>query len=165
MLTISAIVWAAILAGGYAVLYVTSDSLPARVASHFGFGGLANGYMPRDAYLLLMYLMTLALPLAIIVVYLALPRISPRLVRIPAREYWLAQERRAATHASIATSGFVIASMVAGFMIAVHLLVVEANQRVPPRLDTSTMWMLIAILVAGALGWQFLLRRRFRPPQ
>jgi hypothetical protein len=101
----------------------------------------------------------------IIVLYLALPRISPRLVRIPAREYWLAQERRAVTHASIATSGFVIASLVAAFMIAVHLLVVEANQRMPPRLDTSTMWMLIAVLVAGALGWQFLLRRRFRPPQ
>jgi len=165
MFTIAAIVWAGILAAGYAVLYATADSLPLRVASHFNFEGLANGYLPRDAYLMLMYLLMLALPLAIIVLNLALPRISPRLVRIPAREYWLAPERRAAAYASLAASGFVIASMVAAFMIAVHLLVLEANQRVPPRLDTGTMWMLIAILVAAALGWQLLQRRRFQQPQ
>jgi len=165
MLPIAAVVCAGFLAAGYAVLYATADSLPARVASHFNFEGLANGYLPRDAYLLLMYLLMLAVPLVVILLNVALPRVSPRLVRLPAREYWLAPERRAATYASIAASGFVIASTVTAFMIALHLLVLEANHRVPPRLDTGTMWILIAILVAAAISWQLLQRRRFRPPQ
>ena len=165
MLPIAAIVWAGILAAGCAILYATADHLPARVASHFNFEGFANGYMPREDYLVLMLLVTIALPVAIVALNFVLPRIAPRLIRIPAREYWLAPDRRAATYASLTASGFVIASMVTGFVIGVHLLVTEANSRVPPRLDTSTLWILIAALAVGALTWQLLQRRRFRPPR
>jgi uncharacterized membrane protein len=165
MLSIAAVVWAGILAAGCAALYATADGLPARVASHFNSAGLANGYMPRDDYLVMMLVLMIAPALVIILFNVALPRIAPRLVRIPAREYWLAAESRAATYATITASGFAIASMVTAFMIAMHLLVVEANHRVPPRLDSGIVWVLIAVLVAAALGWQFLQRRRFRPPQ
>lgn len=148
MLPIAAIVWAGILAAGCAILYATADRLPARVASHFNFEGFANGYMLREDYPVLMLL---------------LPRVAPRLIRIPARDYWMVAERRAATSASLTASGFVTASMVTGFMIGVHLLVTEANSRVPPRLETGAMWILIAALALGALTWQLLQRRRFRP--
>ena len=163
MLPIAAIVWAGILAAGCAILYATTDRLPARVASHFNFEGFANGYMLREDYLVLMLLLTIAVPVAIVALNFLLPRVAPRLIRIPARDYWMVAERRAATSASLTASGFVTASMVTGFMIGVHLLVTEANSRVPPRLETGAMWILIAALALGALTWQLLQRRRFRP--
>ena len=40
----------ALFAAGAAFIVATSGNLPERVASHFARGGLANGWMPREAY-------------------------------------------------------------------------------------------------------------------
>ena len=154
----------ALFAAAAALLYATSDGLPAQVASHFNLSGYADGYMPRSSYLLFMSLVTFGVPLLIIEANIVLPRFVPRLVRIPARDYWLAQERRAETLASIATSGVLIACLITGFMIAVHLLVVEANKRTPPKIEGELLWVLIAVLVAAMLAWQVFRWRRFRQP-
>ena len=94
MLAAAAIVWLALLAAGCSTIYVTAERLPPRVASHFNFEGFANGSMPRDDYLLLMLLLTMVVPAVIVALNVVLPRVAPRLVRIPARDYWLAPERR-----------------------------------------------------------------------
>ena len=39
------------------VVWTTSEPLPARVATHFGSGGYANGFMSHDAYLVFMLIM------------------------------------------------------------------------------------------------------------
>ena len=154
----------ALFAAAAALLYATSDSLPAQVASHFDAAGYANAYMPRSSYLLFMSLVTFGVPLLIVEATFVLPRFVPRLVRIPARDYWFAQERRAETLASIATSGVLTACLVTGFMIAVHLLVVEANRRSPPKIDSEMLWVLIAVLVVAMLAWQLFRWQRFRRP-
>ena len=154
----------ALFAAAAAILYATSDALPTQVASHFDAAGHANGYMPRSSYLLFMSLVTFGVPLLIVEATIVLPRFVPRLVRIPARDYWLAQERRAETLASIAISGVLTACLLTGFMIGVHLLVVEANTRSPPKIDSELLWVLIILLVMGMLAWQFFRWRRFRRP-
>ena len=165
MLRIAAMLLAGLLAAAGVSLYATADQLPARVASHFNFEGLADGTMLRSDYLLLMSFLTLAVPLLLVALHVVLPRIAPSFVRLPARDYWLAAERRSATRASIAASGLVIASVVAAFMVALNLLVVVANGRTPPRLDIALLWTLVAILVGASLACQFFLRKRFQPPQ
>jgi uncharacterized membrane protein len=155
---------AALFAVAGVLLYLTSDGLPAQVASHFDAAGHANGYMPRSSYLLFMALVTFGVPLLIVEVTIVLPRFVPRLVRIPARDYWLAQERRTETLASIATSGVLTACLLTGFMIGVHLLVVEANKRAPPKIDSELLWVLIILLAVGILAWQLFRWRRFRRP-
>jgi F0F1-type ATP synthase membrane subunit b/b' len=50
-------------------------------------------------------------------------------------------------------------------MIAVHLLVVQANNRVPPQLDNALPYTLIAFLIFTILLWQFILWRRFQDPR
>jgi uncharacterized membrane protein len=155
---------AALFAAAAAILYATADSLPAQVASHFDAGGYVNGYMARSNYLLFMSLVTFGVPLLIVELNIVLPRFAPRLVRIPARDYWLAPERRAETIASIATSGMLTASLITAFMIAVHLLVVEANRRSPPHIDNQLLWVLLGVLVVGMLAWQFFRWRRFQRP-
>jgi hypothetical protein len=143
---VAAIVWLALLAAGCATIYVTAERLPPRVASHFNFEGFANGSMPRDDYLLLMLLLTVVLPAVMVALNVLLPRVAPRLLRIPAHDHWLAAERRDETYASMGASGFVVASMVTAFTLAVHLLMVEANARRPPRPDSASVWILIGAL-------------------
>jgi len=156
---------AALFAAAAAILYATADSLPAQVASHFDASGHVNGYMARRTYLLFMSLVTFGVPLLIVELNIVLPRFAPRLVRIPARDYWFAPERRAETIASIATSGMLTASLVTAFMIAVHLLVVEANRQSPPHIDNELLWVLLGVLVAGMLAWQLFRWRRFQRPE
>ena len=155
---------AALFAAAAAILYATANTLPAQVASHFDAGGNVNSYMTRSNYLLFISLVTFGVPLLIVELNLVLPRFAPRLVRIPARDYWFAPERRAETIASIGTSGMLTASLITAFMIAVHLLVVEANRRSPPHIDNELLWVLLGVLVVCILGWQFFRWRRFRRP-
>ena len=158
----SAILLLGLLLFGGVAIYATSGQLPIRVASHFDAAGLANGFMPRADYLLFMLVLTLGVPLLIVVVGVVVPRLAPGMVKLPARDYWLAPERRDQTYATMATSGFVIASIIACFLIAVHFLVVSANSQTPPRLDNVLMWALIALLIACLLTSQLFSWRRFR---
>ncbi|HTR58430.1 MAG TPA: DUF1648 domain-containing protein [Casimicrobiaceae bacterium] len=155
----------ALCAAGAAILYATADSLPAVVASHFDLAGYANRTMSRGSYLLLISLLMFGLPLLVVELNIILPRFVPRLLRIPARDYWLAPEHRDETLASIATSGAFIGCLITAFIIALHLLVVEANSRTPARIDRNALWMLLGIFVLAMLGWQFFRWRRFRRPE
>jgi hypothetical protein len=120
--------------------------------------------MSRRSYLLFMALMMFGVPLLVVELNIVLPRFVPRLIRIPARDYWLAPERRDETLASIATSGAFIACLITAFIIALHLLVVEANGHTPARIDSEALWMLIGSFVIATLVWQFFRWRRFRRP-
>ena len=76
------------------IIYVTSRHLPARVASHFDGQGFANGFMPREDYLLLMTALGLGIPLLLVLVLVVLPYFMPTRLRIPSRDYWIAPARR-----------------------------------------------------------------------
>jgi uncharacterized membrane protein len=161
----SAILLSGLLLFGSAAVYVTSGQLPARVATHFDASGLANGFMPRAEYLQFMLALTLGVPLLVVSVSVVLPRLAPTMLKVPARDYWLAPERRGQAYAMLATSGFVMASIIACFLIAVHFLVVSANSQTPPRLDNALMWALIALLIVSLLTWQLFSWRRFHKPR
>jgi uncharacterized membrane protein len=162
MSRIPSILLKALLLAGAVLLYVTSDTLPAQVASHFGIDGRANGYMPRAAYLWFMALLGLGVPVLIAVLNVVLPRLAPSLAGIPSRDYWLAPERRKATYASLAAIGATAACVVAVFAMAMHLLVVEANRRSPPRFDSDALWALLALLLVSVLVLPLFHWRRFR---
>ena len=49
-------------------------ALPAQVPTHFGFDGRANGYTSRAG----LWLLTLALPLGVALLFTALPRLDPK---------------------------------------------------------------------------------------
>ena len=165
MKALAALILAALLAANGAFIFAASRLMPPRVASHFDAQGFATGYMPRDHYLLLMAAIGLGIPLLLAVALSALPYVAPTRLRIPARDYWIAPERREATLNTLATSGLIVASIVAAFMIAANLLVVQANKRTPPQLDSAALYTLIAGLVLALLAWQVILWRRFQVPR
>ncbi len=162
----SAFVFLFLLVSGGAILALTANLLPTHVASHFDSAGVARGFMARSDYLLFMLAMTLGVPLLIAATTALLPRLVPvDKLRLPNRDYWLAPERRDATLAGLTTSGLGMASIVAAFLIALHLLVIAANRQTPPRLDSTLIWLLVGALLVTTVGWQFLRWRRFRLPR
>src|SRR5690606_3467074 len=86
--------WLVLVAG---FILVTGSQLPATVASHFGAGGDADGFMPRAAYLGVMCVAGAALPAIIVIAQQRIMRKWPQRVNLPNREYWLAPQRREAT--------------------------------------------------------------------
>jgi len=150
-----------VLVAAGAFVWLTSGALPAVVASHFGPGGIANGYMGRSTYTLLMLALVIAVPALIASSMLVVRVLPPQFVNLPNKRYWLAPERRAASLEALGGLGLRFAIALAVFLCFVHWLVVQANTVQPPRL--SEPWFLASLAVFGAatLGWLFSLYRRF----
>ena len=153
-----------VLAGAF--VKSTSAGLPAVVASHFGPGGVANGFMGKGTYEVFMLALVVGVP--------ALAAFSARLLRnmpadfvnLPHRQYWLAPERRAATFESLSSLTLWFAMALAVFLSYCHWLVVRAHATQPPELPET--WFLAGLGLFGTftLAWLFVLFRRFgRPPR
>ena len=149
-----------LVAAGFILL--SGQSLPPVVASHFGAGGSANGYMSRGAYLGLMLVMTLVVPGVLAVGHRLVGRVPRRRVSLPERDYWLAPERSAETFSFLRRHLSYLSALSAVFFCFVHWLVVRANALQPPQLSVSLFFGgLVAFLVAVAV-WVAALLVRFR---
>jgi len=162
---LAAIVMSLLLTANGVALVMTASSLPPRVASHFDLAGVADGFVGRTDYLLVMTGLSLGVPAVLLLVTVMLPFLMPSRLRIPSRDYWIAPERRAQTLSSIATVGLVMSAVTAAFMLGLQLLGVAANARTPPHMDTAILFALVACLVVSILLCQWVLWRRFQVAQ
>lgn len=143
------------------VVWSTSSSLPGRVATHFGRGGLVNGWMSHDGYVVFMIMMTTLLPLVVVAVTGLVPRFATSSIARRNRQFWLAPERREATLNSLATSACAMGILLILFLVGIHFLVLEANARNPARLDESAFlvvlvgFLLLLALWIGTLALRF----------
>jgi hypothetical protein len=147
------------------VVWTTSAQLPARVASHFGRGGLANGFMSHDAYVLFMLATTTLLPLLVVACMGLIPRIATSRLSIRYREHWLAPERRASTLGTLATWGCGFGILLIVFLTCIHFLTVEANMRSPARLDEGNFFTVLVAFLVTMAAWIALLALRFGRPR
>jgi len=156
--------WLAIglVAVGLAFVLSTSAGLPEQVATHFGPGGQANGWMSRDGYRLLALALVLGLPLTMLGVTVWAPRLSGSFVKLPHREYWLAPERLEATRATLRAFGAAMAVLGALFAIGLHAAVLAANATSPPRLDEAPFLAGIGAFVAATVALVVAMNVRFR---
>jgi uncharacterized membrane protein len=160
----TALAFVLVVAGAVVFVWLTSRSLPTLVASHFGASGAANGFMPRNFYVLFMLGFVIGLPvLLVLVTSLAMGHAKAR-INLPNREYWLAPEQRAETIAVLRAGVMWFGALLVVFLCYAHWLVVRANQSAPARLAES--WFiggLVVFVVATLLGvWLLLGRFRHR---
>jgi uncharacterized membrane protein len=148
-----------------AFIALTSLRLPPVVASHFGAGGAANGYMPRTMYLAVLLGIMLAVPLLLVHAIASACRSRPDLINLPERDYWLAPQRIDETIARLehAMRGFAAGLLV--FLCAVHALVVQANSLPVQRLPSAWFAGALAAFVLFVLVWIASLSRAFRAPR
>lgn len=150
-----------------AVVYIwmSSQRLPDLVASHFDAAGHANGYMSRGAYLGVLLVMVVLLPVFLVLIpgrVLANPNAR---INLPNRDYWLAPERRAETIRRLLNQSAVFASLVIVFLCYVQWLVVRAHAFSPPTLDSRALMAgLVAFLVCAAVWAVGLIWRLHRSP-
>ena len=144
-----------------ATLFGTSDQLPARVASHFNGVGRPDGWMSREGYLRTMAAFEVGLPLFILGVFAGIRYLPNAMINMPHREYWLAEERRDATLATMFRYGAWIAGLTAALFCGINLLVVNANASQPVRLGSAS-WILLGAFVAATLAWLGCFYWRFR---
>jgi hypothetical protein len=104
------------------------------------------------------------LPLFLVVLIAWLPRIFPRAVNIPNRDYWLAPERRERSLAALADFGWAFGCLLTLFIVGVHGIVVAANTSVPTQLPDRPFQGLIAGFIAAMCIWTIALCLRFRRP-
>jgi len=146
------------------VVWTTSAQLPARVASHFGRGGLANGFMTHEQYVLFMLGMTTLLPLVVVACIGFIPRLATSRLSLRYREHWLAPQRREETMATLATWACAFGIVLILFLTCIHFLTLEANLRAPARLDEREFFtVLVAFLVLLGAWIGFMVIRFGRP--
>lgn len=139
----------------------TGSSMPAVVASHFGWSGAANGFMSRAMYVSLMLGVVVVVPSAVALSGWLASVLPPSMLNLPNKAFWLAPERRVATLRSFATWGASFAAVLLLFLCYVHWLVVEANASVPPRLPQGMFMAAFMVFAMAAVAWLVALYRRF----
>ncbi len=150
------------LAAGYII--ATADRLPQQVASHFGANNLPDAAMTRDFYRAYMLGFTVVFPLAIVGAIGWLPRLFPRHVNLPNRDYWLAPEQREQTLADLRALACWLGCMIVLFMAGIHFVILVANASVPPALPANLFIGIGLSFVALLALWIVILNRHFRRP-
>lgn len=155
----------ALVAAGAAFIVATSGNLPERVASHFARGGQANGWMPREAYVAFILGAAVLIPFVLVALLAWLPHAFPRAVNLPNRAYWLAEERRDATLASLSAFAWTFGALLVLLIAGLHWAVVEANASRPPVLAESAVDALLAGFGLSIGVWILAWYLRFRRPR
>ena len=141
-------------------VFLLGPSLPGRVASHFGPGGVADGFMERGAFLVFQLTST-----AVIVgLFLALPlllRVLPAEgLNIPNKDHWLAPDRRGATISYLAERFFAFGAATLALFTAELQLVYEANLHGSASIGAAS-WVYVLLYLVYTAIWAGALARRF----
>jgi uncharacterized membrane protein len=164
MLMLPRIAFVVLLVVVTAVIVATTGSLPDRVATHFGGGGLANGFMSRDGYLLFMLAFTIVIPLFVVAMTGLLPGIARSPRNIQHHDYWFAPARRAESSARLLNHACLLGCLMVLFFGGVHVALMVANAAVPPRLPETAFFVMLGAFLVGIAFWIFHMRRMFARP-
>ena len=146
------------------VIAGTSGDLPARMAVHFGAAGEANRWSSRESYVAVMIGLVVAIPLLLLALMVWLPRRGLCACKLPNRDYWLAPERRERTFDRLSGFAGVAGCLVVALMVAVHLIVIEANSGTRPTLPTAPFVAVMLGFAVAMIAWTVALSHGFRRP-
>lgn len=136
--------------------------LPATVASHFGAGGMPNGWMSRDG-LMATYLGLMAASAGMFWgVALLLGKLPAALINLPRKDYWLAEPRRESTLRALRDQMLVMGIVTSSLLVFVMSEVIIANLKPPPRLNDVLFLTVLGGYLLFVLGWCVMLITRFR---
>jgi hypothetical protein len=144
-----------------AFVAVTSRALPPVVASHFGIGGLPNGFMPRGTYTVIMLVVVVVPPSLLVFLPSSMVRKGGARLNIPNREHWLAPERRERTAAYLSSQSKLFAVAVALFLSYTHWLVVRANASVPVVWPQAPFYAGLGTFLVAVVLWVLALYAHF----
>lgn len=144
--------------------------LPENVASHFGAGGVANGWMSKKGFAAF----SIVFPIVIATIMLAvqasismMARMPASMINFPNKKYWLAPERKDESLAFVIprVSRFmlVVGAATIGLLAVVTVQAMRANLQPEPRL--TGFWPVLAVylvlVVGGSIRMTLAINRKF----
>lgn len=149
-----------VLCGLMQIIYYT-PLLPDLVASHFGYQGMANGWMSRTVFVTMYLVMIVFLVLVrMLSIDFRLPQAS-KYISLPYKHYWLSDDRREHTEAYIGRSFMQFSTVVLIFILVLMQLVFMANLIEPPRINEQAVWLLLGLFMLYVLIWVVTFYRHF----
>lgn len=147
------------------VLGLSWHWLPDPVASHFRGDGVANGWMSRSGHVLFMGVFIILM----MVLFLCLPRLVSdrryeRWLSLPDRDHWLDPRHRPLLADIMASFSHRCGIAMGLFLLALQVMILDANSRTPAHLDNSLMLTTTGLFVAALLLFSIALVRRLRRP-
>lgn len=160
--------YAAVVAAYVGALAWVMTQLPARIASHFGADGRADGWSTRSGYL------AFGVGVGLLVI-VGLPLLSHLLLRgsgaginVPHKDYWLDPQhpQRREEFVRRFTDDMLVIAGATGLLLAwMHVETVWANRQDPPQLG-SAMWGPLAVYLVAIFGYVAVIATtRYRPPR
>ncbi len=139
--------------------------LPEKMASHFGFNGMPNGWMPRDAFFVVMLIVV---GLTVLMTFLTPRLIAARpdnQINLPHKSYWLAPAHREETFRFIGAQMAWFGCAVLFIVLFGTSLAIRANFSPDGRFDNGTMFkVMVGFIVLTILWMARFIRHFFRIP-
>lgn len=133
--------------------------LPERVTTHFDMAGRANGWMTRGQHGWASLATHLGVAGFIVGLCAVMHRLPPGMLNLPNKEYWRTPERYPEVCAFLREWSRWLAAVMLVWGTLMDWQLVLANQVVPPRLDSTAVWVLTGgflAVVLGAVVWLIL---------
>ncbi len=134
--------------------------LPETVASHFNIKGKADSYLSKEAYVLVQIAVLLLITLGASATSKFIPRSSGKLLNLPNKSYWLAEERKEETLYYISVAFLKIGAATNILLGLVFTEATFANLHTEPKLGASV-GVLVLIYVAAITLFLFQMIKRF----
>ena len=144
-----------------AFIIYTTRSLPDTVATHFGSGNQASGWMSRQGYLLFTLGFMIGISTLVSVAVGTLPRKYPQWTNVPNRDYWLSAERRDESLRYLNAHGKRLGCLIVMMMLGMHYTILLANHMRPPALPLSTFTAVLLGFSVALIWWIVRLFKRF----
>jgi uncharacterized membrane protein len=135
--------------------------LPPIMASHFDAFGTPNGWQPKQAFFLVSSMVVAMTGLTSFLMPRLLNRLSPKIINLPHKAYWLAPERREETwkyfRAQMAWFGCALLFLL---LYAVSLAI-NANLPSIGHFDSRGMWLVLGGFFLFSIIWTVRFLRHF----
>jgi uncharacterized membrane protein len=134
--------------------------LPAQVASHFNFRGEADGWMPKENFLIFHAILLVFILGTTSLIPALFNNLPDSLINIPNKSYWFAPERRAESLSKLAavTDNLRVALLL--LFLGINYFAFQAN--VSSGNLSDGVWLILGVFLSYSLYWTIGLRKTFR---
>jgi uncharacterized membrane protein len=147
------------------LIIVSLIVLPDTVASHFGRGGVPNGWMPKESNAAIFLAMDAFIFLVLLVSPSLVFKFPASMINLPNKGYWLKAENKPLAKEIFAGLIMEFGTALFAFMLFIMLLLVDANFRTPVGLNEGFFLTVLAAFLAYTAYWGVKLYRSFRIPK
>lgn len=152
----------AVILTGVSTNWVLTQKLPAKVATHFNFEGIPDGFMTFAGYRWFICIFSAIFPMFMLFMIGVVPALLPGATNIPNRDYWFHPDRKTETMNYMFRMGCLMAGLMTLFFVGLNYVTVVANQNDPVRMPSTTFFIMLGIFLAGVAIWALTLHRKFR---